>query len=406
MIGDSSVLLGLLYAGSTEQIEITGFSFPVIMRSEKQERHPTYYEVVRYKTDKSKMIQKNQAIKKGNRVMKKIVALLVLILFVASSSFASEKEAREAAALAEKAKAEGKATFYANITAVEPIIEEFSKKYGVKAEYTRLSTAKFVSTVLTEHTAGKLTADVLQAPIPILEILEEKGVLAAYRSPAAAGYPKWTNKDGKIQIFGIEYVGLIYNKELVKPADVPKKYEDLTDSKWRGKIVMADPSSHATTISWLIGMKESVFKTEDAWMKFVKGLAANKPMFVSSFGPTPAPVESGEKLIAISMPKYIITKAPAPLDWARIEPLLGTPRGIAITAGSTRPNAARLFVDYWLSRDSMKIMANKVGEYVLAPGIFPPIAGMDKAKVLPIRELSDDEIKKWGGEFKKIFDMP
>ena len=34
-------------------------------------------------------------------------------------------------------------------------------------------------------------------------------------------------------------------------------------------------------------------------------------MFVESFGPTPAPVASGERLIGISMPKYIVTKAPA-----------------------------------------------------------------------------------------------
>ena len=132
----------------------------------------------------------------------------------------------------------------------------------------------------------------------------------------------------RIQRFGIEYVALIYNKELVKPADVPKRYEDLTDPKWKDKIVMADPASHATTISWLIGLKENVFKSDAEWMKFLKGLAANKPMFVASFGPTPAPIESGEKLIGISMPKYIITKAPAPLDWARVsQPLMGTPAG-------------------------------------------------------------------------------
>jgi iron(III) transport system substrate-binding protein len=51
----------------------------------------------------------------------------------------------------------------------------------------------------------------------------------------------------------------------------------------------------------------------------------------------------------------------------------------------------------------MSLLANDVGEYVLAPGVFPPIDGMDKAKVIAIRELSDDEITKWGEEFKKIF---
>ena len=140
-------------------------------------------------------------------------------------------------------------------------------------------------------------------------------------------------------------------------------------------------------------------------MSVVNGLAANEPMFVASFGPTPAPVESGEKLIAISMPKYIITKAPAPLDWARLDqPMFGTPRAIAITSKAPHPAAARAFVDYWLSKKSMEILAKEVGEYVLAPGIYPPITGMDKAKVVAIRELSDEEIQKWGNEFRKIFD--
>jgi iron(III) transport system substrate-binding protein len=334
--------------------------------------------------------------------MKKWFLMAALLLLAAPNSGTAAEVGK---ALAEKAKAEGKVTFYANMTAVEPILADFTKRYGIKVEYTRLSTTKFVATVLTEHGAGRLKADVLQAPMPVLELLKEKGVLASYRSPAAAGYPKWANKDGKIQSFGIEYAALIYNKERVKPADVPKTYQDLADPKWRGKIVMADPSSHPTTISWLIGLKENVFKSEDDWMKFIRALAANRPMFVASFGPTPAPIESGEKLIGISMPKYIITKAPAPLDWAQVsQPMMGTPRGMALTQGAPHPNAAKLFFNYWLSKDAMQIMAEKVGEYVLAPGVFPPIAGIDKAKVIPIRELTDDEIRRWGGLFKKLFE--
>jgi iron(III) transport system substrate-binding protein len=246
---------------------------------------------------------------------------------------------------------------------------------------------------------------VVQAPLPVLELLKERGILARYRSAAAAGYPEWTKKDDRIQLFGIEYVALIYNKELVKSADVPKRYEDLTLPKWKNKIVMANPANHPSTISWLIGLKENVFKSEAEWMKFVRGLAANQPMLVASFGPTPAPIASGEKLIGISMPKYIITNAPAPLDYARLEqPLFGTPRAIAITSKAPHPNAARAFVDYWLSKKSMETLARDVGEYVLAPGVYPPIDGIAKTKVLAIRELSDEEIQKWGSEFRKIFD--
>lgn len=338
--------------------------------------------------------------KKGDYAMKRCMVFL-LVMALVPCAYATD------AAVMEKAKAEGEAAFYANITAIEPIMEAFETDTGINGEYTRISTSKYLATVLTEHQAGKLSADVLQAPLPVLKLLKERGVLTPYTSPAAEGYADWTKADDQIQIFGIEYVAYIFNKELVKPEDAPKRYEDLTDPKWKDKIVMANPATHATTISWLVGLKENVFETEEEWMTFLKGLAANEPMFVASFGPTPAPVESGEKLIAISMPKYIITKAPAPLDWARVEqPLLGTPRGIGIAAAAPHPNAAKVFMDYWLSREAMQMLADEVGEYVLAPGVYPPIDGMEKAEVLPIRELSDEEIRKWGGEFKKIFDLP
>jgi iron(III) transport system substrate-binding protein len=77
---------------------------------------------------------------------------------------------------------------------------------------------------------------------------------------------------------------------------------------------------------------------------------------------------------------------------------------MAITAKAPSPNAARAFIDYWLSKAAMTMLAKDVGEYVLAPGIYPPIDGIEKAKVIPIRELSDEETKKWGDEFKKIFE--
>ena len=324
----------------------------------------------------------------------KLVFFIVALLLISGTLLVEKGRSAE----------EAKVAFYANITAVEPIMEAFTKATGIKGEYTRISTAKFLATVFTEFEAGKLMADVIQAPLPVLEMLKEKGVISSYVSPEAANYPEWSNKDG-IQQFGIEYVGLIYNKELVKPEDVPKRYQDLTDPKWKDKIVMANPASHATTICWLIGLKDNVFASEAEWMEFLKGLAANKPMFVASFGPTPAPIESGEKQIGISMPKYIVTKAPAPLDWARVQnqPLMGTPRAMGISTKAPHPEEAKKFMDYWLSKEAMALLAKDVGEYVLTPGVFPPIDGMDKAKVISIKELSDDEIAKWGEEFKKIF---
>ena len=325
----------------------------------------------------------------------KRLCVLLLSFTLTTGAFAADLK---------KAEAEGKVSFYANMTAIEPIIADFNDSHNIEGVYTRISTSKYLATVLTEHSAGKLHADVLQGPLPIIQMLKDKGVLAPYTSPTAAGYPAWARADDTIVQFGIEYVAPIYNTELVKPEDVPTRYEDLADPKWFDKIVMPDPASHATTISWLVGLKEAkVFADDKAWMAFVTGLAANRPMFVKSFGPTPAPIESGEKSIGISMPKYIITKAPAPLGWARVETLLGTTRAIAVAANAPHPEAAKVFVDYWLSTHAMQLLADKVGEYVLAPGVFPPIDGINSAKVVPIRQLSDQEIREWGKKFQAIF---
>jgi iron(III) transport system substrate-binding protein len=83
---------------------------------------------------------------------------------------------------------------------------------------------------------------------------------------------------------------------------------------------------------------------------------------------------------------------------------MGTPRGIGLASSAPHPNAAKLFLDYWLSKEAQQILAKDVGEYVLYAGVYPPIPGIDKAKVVPIRELTDDEVKKWSTEFKRIFE--
>ncbi len=329
--------------------------------------------------------------------MKKLNLFILLGMMVASLAFAG---GNKEAASGEK---EADMSFFASITAVEPIVAAYGEENGVNATYTRLSTSSFVSTILTEHQAGKLSADVIQAPVPILQILKENGVIENYTSPAAKDYPDWTKDDG-IQLFGIEAVALIYNTDLVSAEEAPKTYQELTDPKWNNKIVMSDPSNHATTISWLVGLKENVFATEAEWEAFLKGLAANNPMFVKSFGSTPGPLETGEKAIGISLPKYIVTKAPAPLDWARVsQPLMGSARGIAIAAKATNPTNAKSFLDYWLSANTMGTLASDVGEYVLTPGVYPPINGMEDAEVIAIRELSDDEIEMYGEKFKEIF---
>jgi len=83
--------------------------------------------------------------------MKKLLVALCVVL-VAAQAQAQDKS------LLDRARTEGKASFYANITAIEPILKAFTADTGVKAEYTRISTSKFVATAITEFEGRGLVA--------------------------------------------------------------------------------------------------------------------------------------------------------------------------------------------------------------------------------------------------------
>ncbi|HRV24746.1 MAG TPA: extracellular solute-binding protein, partial [Sphaerochaeta sp.] len=158
--------------------------------------------------------------------MRKVLLILGVLLASATMLFSAGQ--------ADKAVETGpsKVSMYANITAIEPILERYKAESGVEVEYTRLSTARYVSTILTEVEAKKLVADVVQGPLPVLEILREYGVLSNYEAKAMEGYPDWAKKDG-IHLFGIEYVGLIYNKDLVSAAEAPKTLDQAVRAPFR-----------------------------------------------------------------------------------------------------------------------------------------------------------------------------
>ena len=83
--------------------------------------------------------------------MKRLLIILSVLILV-PSAFAADSD------LVEKAKAEGQVSFYANMTAIQPIMDVFNAQTGLKGKYTRISTSKFLATVLTEYQAGKLMA--------------------------------------------------------------------------------------------------------------------------------------------------------------------------------------------------------------------------------------------------------
>ena len=89
--------------------------------------------------------------------------------------------------------------------------------------------------------------------------LQKQGLLEPYDSPSAAPYPAWTRaKDHTWHAFAARARILIVNTKLVPEKEFPRSLLELTEPRWRGKVVMAKPqfgttSTHAACLFEVLG---------------------------------------------------------------------------------------------------------------------------------------------------------
>jgi iron(III) transport system substrate-binding protein len=255
---------------------------------------------------------------------------------------------------------------------------------------------------MTEYRAGNPLYDVVLNNSDPLVIMAQDGMLAKYDSPTARKYPKdqIDSRFGPITRYGI--VGVVYNKNSIKTEDAPKAIEDLVNPKYKGMVVMADPTLHVTTIQWLSSLHKIMAK--DKAEKFIRDLAAMKPTLVESMLPVSERVATGEIPIGLTFVKFAYSagQSGAPLDYIRVDRMLGDSHFVVLSNKAPHPNAGKAFVDFYLDDENMKILA-QTGEFVNRKGIYPPLPGADKIQYLQMEVLESKAFEEKKKEFGKIF---
>ncbi len=72
--------------------------------------------------------------------------------------------------------------------------------------------------------------------------LQQQGLLEPHATPSAKGLPEWAQaSDHTWHAFAARARVLIVNTDLVPPQDRPKSLLDLTDARWKDRVVMAQP---------------------------------------------------------------------------------------------------------------------------------------------------------------------
>jgi iron(III) transport system substrate-binding protein len=331
----------------------------------------------------------------------RLLKWLSLVVVVGSATQTIAQDAK----LVEAAKKEGgKVVIYGSLETpvLEGVMQAFRKKTGIQAEYWRASAMSVMNRAMTEYRAGNPLFDVVLNNSDPLAIMAQDGMLAKYDSPTAKKYPsdQIEPRFGPITRYGI--VGIVYHKGLVKPEEAPKSIEDLVNPKFRGKLAMADPTLHVTTIQWLSSLHKIMAKEKTE--KFIRDLAAMKPVLVESMLPVSERVATGEIPIGLTFVKFAYSAAQsgAPLDYVRIDKMLGDSHFVVLSNKAPRPSAGKAFVDFYLDDETMKILA-QTGEFVNRKGIYPPLPGADKIQYVQMEVLESKAFEEKKREFGKIF---
>jgi iron(III) transport system substrate-binding protein len=309
------------------------------------------------------------------------------------------------AKLIEAAKKDGKLVLYGTMQSdiFEPLQKLFFKKTGITVDYWRTSATKVMERALSEARAGKALFDLVMSTEDTQRIMLKEGILTKYDSPMAKDFPKEAIDPLLGPRARNHIVGVMYNTSLIKPADAPKTLEDLVKPQYRGKLVMADPTLHTTTAQWLANLHKLLGKEKAD--KFIRDLAAMKPILVESFGPAADRITTGETPIGITYVYYVFLNGQkgAPLDYVRGDyRLLGDASYMSLFHKAPHPNAAKAFIDFFLDDESMNIMA-KAGEFVNRKGVYPPVPDADKIRFVEMDDLGETFYAEKRKEFQKLF---
>jgi len=333
----------------------------------------------------------------GNYIMHTLSAAALLALMILPVSALAQ------AVNVEAAKKEGKVVVYGSVVpqAMEGLNKGFEKKYGITVEYWRGDSTKVMDRALTESRAGRPGYDVVEGNRGVQLIMRQEGLFTKFVAPSSEKFPgHFREKDGLITPWRVLPISILYNTELVKPGDVPKTLDELLNPKWKNMISMPDPSRHTTTAQFLWNLQK--FKG-DKWLDYVKALAKQGPHLVESLAPVANVIIKGEAQVGITYIKYV-KQYKGPLGYVLMDKHLTDPNYMSLGGKAPHSNAAKLYIDYACSAEGQKFISED-GEFVLFPGIYPPIK--DAEKVAPNMVFMDnptaDEFKQLRDQFRQIF---
>jgi iron(III) transport system substrate-binding protein len=269
----------------------------------------------------------------------------------------------------------------------EPVLVEYEKRTGVRVNPV-YDTEETRSTGLANRLIAEKDrpqADVFWSNEPVRTlVLKSRGVLATYRSPSAEGIPPaLTDPDGYWTGFSARIRVIAYNTKLVRPEKAPRSVFDLADPKWRGQVAMADPRFGSTSFH-VAALYASA--GDEKMDDFFRRLKTNAVRVVDGNSVVRDLVARGDVKIGLTDTDDVNVAIEDGQPIAMVLPDadgLGVPvmpNMVSLIANSPRPDEGKQLIDYLLSADVERQLAQSEAVQI------PVHAGVPGPKNVPAIE--------------------
>ena len=337
----------------------------------------------------------------------KAIALVAAVTMAPALARAQEVSAE----LIAKARQEGKVVYYTDLIVdqiVRPLVAGFEAKYGVKVEYARGDSQGNLLKLMGEQQAGSIQADVFAMTSGLKPLLEAKAVMKLDLEGAKALPADFKDPNGYWIAANYYVMTAAVNTDLVPEKDRPKTYDDLLDKKWADKIVWKpnDTSGAPGFIGHVLRVMG-----EEKGMDYLGKLKEQRIKSVSASARAVLDqVIAGEYPIVLQIFNHhaaLSARKGAPVQWLKLEPVMVQTELHAITAAAPHPNAAKLFVEYLISKEGQLIFqkADYFPTRSDVPASMPELApstGGFKAVVMSPEDIARD-YEKWAAIYMQMF---
>jgi len=259
---------------------------------------------------------------------------------------------------------------------IQPLLDTFSAETGIEVEARYGDSAELALLIQTE--GDRSPADVLISQSPgALGLLAGEGRLAILDGDLTglvddgfrASDDTWVGITGRVRV-------VVYNRDLVDPADLPRSVLDLTDPSYAGRVAVAP--GNGSFQDFVTAMRNEL--GDDATLDWLEGMAVNgAPNYPKNSAIVEA-VGRGEVEMGLVNHYYNLRAIEADPSVASVNHFLPADdlgalvivTGGAVLNSSDAPAAGAQLLEWLLAESTQQTFAAETQEYPLRAGVAGP----------------------------------